>query len=147
MSHALIDLAIFASKSLIILLVILAILVTFFVLLAKGKDKLKGHLTIKNLNDKYREVTHELLEVILPKKLFKQFLKEEKTKDKKEHAKNEKPKAVYIIDFNGDIKASAVNSLREEVTAILNIATPNDEVVVRLESPGGMVNAYGLAAS
>ena len=27
------------------------------------------------------------------------------------------------------------------------MATPRDEVIVRLESPGGMVHAYGLASS
>lgn len=51
------------------------------------------------------------------------------------------------MNFDGDIKASAVTALREEVTAILGVATPNDEVVVKLESAGGMVHAYGLAAS
>ncbi len=52
-----------------------------------------------------------------------------------------------MIDFEGDIKASAVENLREEVTAVLTIATPQDEVVVRVESPGGVVHGYGLAAS
>ena len=38
-------------------------------------------------------------------------------------------------------------SLREEITAVLSLAEPKDEVVLRLESPGGMVHAYGLASS
>lgn len=54
---------------------------------------------------------------------------------------------VFVLDFEGDIRASQVASLREEVTAILSLATVSDEVVVRLESPGGMVHSYGLAAS
>ena len=33
------------------------------------------------------------------------------------------------------------------MTAILTVATPQDEVVVKLESGGGMVHTYGLAAS
>ena len=56
-------------------------------------------------------------------------------------------KRIYVLNFDGDVKASAVESLREEITAILTIATPDDEVVLCLESPGGMVHTYGLAAS
>lgn len=52
-----------------------------------------------------------------------------------------------MLNFNGDIKASALESLRHEVTAVLELATPRDEIVLRLESGGGMVHAYGLAAS
>ncbi|MGH7456798.1 MAG: protease SohB, partial [bacterium] len=54
---------------------------------------------------------------------------------------------VFVLSFKGDILASAVSSLREEVTAVLTVAKPSDEVVVRLESAGGTVNSYGLAAS
>ncbi|MCL4120182.1 UNVERIFIED_CONTAM: hypothetical protein GTU68_040926, partial [Idotea baltica] len=53
----------------------------------------------------------------------------------------------FVIDFDGDIKASATENLRHEVTAILARATTNDEVVLRLESGGGMVHSYGLASS
>lgn len=52
-----------------------------------------------------------------------------------------------MLDFDGDMKASAVQSLREEITAVLSVASADDEVVVRLESPGGVVHGYGLAAS
>jgi serine protease SohB len=54
---------------------------------------------------------------------------------------------MFVIDFNGDLHASQVKQLREEITAILTAAVPEDEVVVRLESPGGLVHGYGLAAS
>jgi serine protease SohB len=56
-------------------------------------------------------------------------------------------KRVFVIDFKGDIMATGVESLREEVTAVVGIAEATDEVVVRLESPGGAVHSYGLAAS
>lgn len=59
----------------------------------------------------------------------------------------ESPKRMYVIDFDGDIHASGVDALREEVTAILATANQGDEVMVRLESPGGLVHSYGLAAS
>jgi len=56
-------------------------------------------------------------------------------------------KRVYVLNFMGDVAANAVDSLREEITTILTLAEDRDEVVVRLESPGGMVHAYGLASS
>jgi len=56
-------------------------------------------------------------------------------------------KRVFVTDFDGDVKASATDSLRKVITAILALANPHDEVVIRLESPGGMVHGYGLAAS
>ncbi|MCW8356480.1 protease SohB [Marinomonas pontica] len=59
----------------------------------------------------------------------------------------ESKKRLYVLDFDGDIKASAVESMREEITAVLSVAKPQDEVVVRLESGGGVVHGYGLAAS
>ena len=54
---------------------------------------------------------------------------------------------MWVIDFKGSMDAHEVSSLREEITAVLTVATPQDQVVVRLESPGGVVHGYGLAAS
>ena len=56
-------------------------------------------------------------------------------------------KRVYGLDFDGDVAAEEVSSLREEITTVLSIAEPCDEIILKLESPGGMVHAYGLAAS
>ncbi|MBV9575110.1 MAG: protease SohB [Gammaproteobacteria bacterium] len=148
MSHALIELALFASKAVIILFIIMIVLLTFFVLLAKGKEKIKeGRLIIKNLNQKYTEATEAILSETLSKKLFKKLLKEKKSAEKIKAAAEEKAKNVFVIDFQGDIKASAVSALSEEITAILNVATPTDEVVVKVESGGGVVHGYGLAAA
>lgn len=52
-----------------------------------------------------------------------------------------------MLDFDGDLHARAVGTLRNEVTAVLSIVRPEDEVLLRLESPGGVVHGYGLAAS
>ena len=54
---------------------------------------------------------------------------------------------IFVLDFKGDLRASRVSGLREEISALLSLETPPDEVVVRLESPGGMVPGYGLAAA
>ena len=54
---------------------------------------------------------------------------------------------VYVLDFEGNILASSVEQLRDEITFLLGAALPSDEVVVRLSSPGGAVAQYGLASS
>jgi serine protease SohB len=53
----------------------------------------------------------------------------------------------FVIHFDGDTAASGVDFLSVEISAVLTMAGPGDEVVVCLESPGGMVHSYGLAAS
>lgn len=146
MITALIQLALFTAKALIIVAMILIVLVVFFMLLAKSKEKMKGRLTIKNLNHQYDENKEMILAETLSKKAYKQYLKEKKAADKKQQ--NEPAvKNIYVLNFNGDIKASAVSSLSEEITAVLDVATPQDEVVLRLESGGGVVHGYGLAAA
>lgn len=69
-------------------------------------------------------------------------------KDKKSQSSQKtSAKQVFVLDFDGDIKASAVAHLREEISTIISTAKTGDEVVLRLESGGGQVNAYGLAAA
>jgi serine protease SohB len=149
MLNALTQLMLFSAKATIVVVLILLLLAGILALLGKAKGQLKGRLTIKNLNEKYEEVKEDLLSQILSKDQFKKFLKTQKTleKEKKKLVDKTPQKNIFILDFAGDIKASAVATLREEVTAVLGIATTQDEVVVRLESGGGMVHAYGLAAA
>lgn len=146
MVEVLLQLALFAAKAIILVVLILLLLAGILALVARGKDKLRGKIQIKNLNKNYIETKENLLHEILPKKEFKQFLKEQK-KSAKEQSAAQTQKNIYVLNFQGDIKASAVAALREEVTAVLNIATHYDEVVVCVESAGGMVHAYGLAAA
>lgn len=134
--------------------VTIAILVGLIVAgITGGRDKpKKGKLSIQKLNDAYDEVKDHLLESTMEKKAYKQLQKDNKKAEKvaAKTAKNEKNPTVnkvFVIDFDGDIRASAVASMRKEITAILSIATADDEVVVRLESGGGVVHGYGLAAS
>ncbi len=133
------------------LVVFLLILVGGLVfILRRAKAGYEEHLEVKHLNHKYERMALILQSAILPRKHFKQMLKGLRAKRKQEeksqaHAPSKKK--VFVLNFKGDVRASAVTSLREEITAILSVATPQDEVLVRLESIGGMVHAYGLAAS
>lgn len=121
----------FALKAITI---VLAILFVFGGIIALRR-KPKNDLTITYLNKEYHHLIAQIEKEVLGKKSKPPKLKK-KTKS-----------VLYIIDFNGDIKASQVEALRDEITAILGVITKNDEVVIRLESPGGSVNGYGLAAA
>lgn len=107
--------------------------------IASITKKSKPRLEIKSLNEQWND-----LKDTLNKEVFNTKPKKIKAKEKK--AKQSQPN-LYVVDFSGDVKGSQVESLRDEVSAVLSVAKEKDEVIVRLESPGGAVNGYGLAAS
>ncbi len=108
-------------------------------------------LKVIHLNKSQEQRRKSLIEATEDKNAVKQFQKalakkaKQKLKDKGKSKKKEK--RIFVLDFDGDIKASAVKHLREEISTIISTANKDDEVVVRLESGGGMVHGYGLAAA
>ena len=134
-------------------LVTLAAIVLVVVLLVIANARRGGDregLTIKHLNEQMEQTAKQLKRVLLPKDEFKREAKaaDKIRKDRKRaRTKDARRKRVFVIDFKGDIRASATASLREEVSAILNVAQDGDEVLLRLENPGGAVHEHGLAAS
>lgn len=107
--------------------------------------KLPAEIRVTHLNARINEQRKKIAQSTASKlellQLSQQVSKEARTRKKN----NQK---VYVIDFKGDMAASAVENLREEITLILATAKAGrDRVVVRLESPGGMVHGYGLAAA
>lgn len=138
------EIGLFAFKTLIILLFVAGIIVIIGV--TAMKSQFKSHLEIEKINDKLKDYAKNIKHYSLDKTSLKEMRK--KLKEEKKKSNSEKPKnKLFVIDFKGDVKASQVENLREEVTAILTEATPNDEVLVSVESPGGMVPHYGLGAS
>jgi serine protease SohB len=120
-------------------------------------DERQGHIEVESLNDKYRQMSDVMQSNILSETAYKKIIKLEK-KDKKLQLKSEKSKLkfdnperekpiIFVVDFDGDIRASAGEALAEQITAILTQATLKDEVLVRLESSGGMVHSYGFTSS
>mgnify|MGYP005990259989 CR=1 FL=1 len=112
----------------------------------------RQHIEIRQLNDQYDNQAESIKAVILSndeQKAEKKQLKKKKKLDKKKtKGQADDPKRrVYVLDFDGDIKASATDNLRNSISAILTVAGEQDEVLLRLESGGGMVHSYGLAAS
>jgi serine protease SohB len=147
----LIDYGIFAAKFLTVSIVfVLAIGALVVLLVGRAHGGNDDHIDVKNLNDKYTSMTLAIKNAMLPAKAFKQEIKREK-KNHKERDKgksdDESKSRVFVCRFDGDIRASAVPSLQEEVTAILSVASKNDEVVAIITSPGGVIHGYGLAAS
>ena len=105
-------------------------------------------LVVRDLGARYRDMKQILENGLLGAKERKAAVKVRKreAKARKKDARSTRPR-VFVLDFKGDMRASAVASLREEVTAVLAFARPEDEVLVRLENTGGLVHEHGFAAS
>lgn len=128
--------------------IVAAIIVVVVVVAAAGR-KAASHdgLEVESLNRKYRSLAGKLKRVVLSKDAWKRAAKAEKARNKAEAKSTDRRPRSFVIDFKGDLKASAVASLREEISAILDVASENDQVVVRLENYGGVVHEHGLGAS
>lgn len=109
-----------------------------------GRGESEPEIKIERLNDKLRHRIERLRFGMLRRQEAKRFLKEVKERDK---AEDRFASNVFVLDFKGDIMASRVDQLRDEITAVLGVAQNGDEVVVRVESPGGAAHSYGLAAA
>lgn len=145
----------FLAKTVTLLLALIILIIVMVGVGQKQRRGDRGHIEVRSLNDVIESVGQTLKQAVLNPEALKQEIKDEKkrlksqSKDQKKALKSgeEKRQRIFVLDFDGDVQASAVDQLREEITAVLSIATSSDEVVVRLESPGGMVHSYGLAAS
>ncbi len=139
-----------------------AILIVIAGLVALGQrqraEQHEGHIEVRDVNEKYRNIDQHLQQVVVEPELLKAANKAEKKAEKakakaakKKRGKatdgDERRKRLYVLDFEGDMKASATDNLREEISAVLPQVQAGDELLVRVESPGGMVHGYGLAAS
>ncbi len=149
--------------------IVIAIAIVVGIIVSAGRSQKrgekKGSIKVTKLNEHFEELHDALRDSVLNKEQLKLVAKEEKKKAKsekkeeKQQAKKQtvsdgdvegdaaEKKRVYVLNFKGDIAAHQVSSLREEITTVLSMAHASDEVVLRLESPGGMVHAYGLASS
>ena len=144
----------FLLKTVTIVIGIIAVIGFSARMARKARPVSRERLKVKSLNEKYKSMERALKNNILPEHELKQLAKTEKKEDKaKRKQEKKKPeekdpkKRVFILKFEGDILASSVKSLREEITALLTVCREKDEVVLKLESSGGAVHSYGLAAA
>ncbi|OEE80032.1 MULTISPECIES: protease SohB [Vibrio] len=157
----LLDYGLFLAKIATVVIAIIAILVIAKSVSGKSGTA-KGELEITNLTDQHKDTVEQLEHHLHDEAFIKARDKAEKKVEKEKAKSRDKDikKAVkdgqldtkrephlFVLDFNGSIDAKEVTSLREEVTAILAVARDGDEVLLRLESGGGMVHGYGLASS
>lgn len=154
----------FLAKTVTFVVAIFIIISLIVSVSSRGKKSEKGQIHISKLNEKFKLMREALQHAVLDEDHLKQFEKDEKKRLKTEKAEQKKvakeqhkkdhkgeddnyKKRVFVLDFQGDVKASANDSLRETISAVLTLATSKDEVVVKVESGGGMVHSYGLASS
>ncbi|MES2823775.1 MAG: protease SohB [Pseudomonadota bacterium] len=158
----------FLAKTVTFLIAVFIVITLIVSSSMRNKRSDKGQIHISKLNEKFDAMREALQEAVLDEEQFKQQQKDEKKRLKQEKESQKKlakqnskkqskdivevvadeyKKRVFVLEFIGDIKASACENLREEISAVLTLATSRDEVVVKVESGGGMVHSYGLASS
>ena len=145
MIEYLVNYSYFALQTLtIVLLIFLPI-----ILIIRGKSGDENETTkiaIEHINANFEDSKLAFETVLSDKKKLTKHRKELKSSRKK-NSKLPHKKRSFICQFEGDIKASQVEQLRREITAILLVASSDDEVIVILNSTGGTIQGYGLAAS
>lgn len=157
----------FLAKLVTALVAVLILLSAFAGVVVKSREKRPDRLSVRKLNDRYRRMEKTVRRAVEGSTSWRQRLRTklgwrrdhsssnngeaappQQTDVADESPSTEERPRVYVLRFTGDIRASSVDNLREEVTAILTLARPEqDRVIVCLESPGGLVPSYGLAAS
>lgn len=142
----------FLAQAITVVIAIIIVIAIVANTASHAKELVQGdHITVKKLNERFDNMRDVLNQKLLTAEEYKAKAKaaaKDKKKAAKQPAATEEPDGrLFVIEFQGDMRASAGEHLREEVTAILTVATPEDKVLVKLESPGGTVHGYGLAAS
>jgi serine protease SohB len=129
-------------------------LVLLLIVVLVASSRRRGHaegLVVEHLNRQFEDSADGLRLAIEGKARYKKAVKarqKERKREDKARAKAERTKPrLYVLDFKGDLRASAVTSLREEVSAVLRVAKTGERVLLRLENSGGTVHEHGLAAS
>ncbi|WP_207063512.1 protease SohB [Motiliproteus sp. SC1-56] len=159
MPDFLLEYGLFLAKAVTVVAAVLLVIAASAQVASRNRRDTGGHIEVKHLNEELEHMTETLKQNICDKAFLRKQHKAEKKAEKareKARAKQvkqgvdieaEHKKRLFVLDFDGDIRASEVECLREEVTSVLSLATERDEVLVRLESGGGLVHSYGLAAS
>lgn len=140
---------VFFAKAITIVVAIVVVIASIAAQASKQQKQQKGELSIESISERLQDVTDYARETLLNKDELKSYQKEQKKKEKakaKQKDQESKPN-LFVIDFAGSMDAHEVDGLREEITAVLTIASEKDEVLVKVESGGGVVHGYGLAAS
>lgn len=132
--------------------IVIAIVAIFDIIIEKKQSNSTGNLVIKDLTEEYQDIKETMTLSTMDELATKEYHKQQKQQHKQEKKqqklanKTNKPHC-YVLSFNGSVDAHEVENLRQEITAILSVIKSEDKVILKLESPGGVVHGYGLAAS
>jgi serine protease SohB len=141
----------FLAKSVTWVVALLVVTASVFSMARGARGRGGERLEVRHLNERLRELGDALHDEMLDSAERKRLVKSRRAEEKaqrKARAKGVAPRPrVFVLDFQGDLQAHAVASLRQEISSVLQVARKEDEILVRLESAGGLVHAYGLAAS
>jgi serine protease SohB len=133
------------------LVTVLGLLLLVVLVVASRRGGQAGGLVVEHMNKRFEDAADALKRTVVGKERFKKDAKARAKERKRERRAREKQHAdrprLFVLDFKGDLRASATASLREEVSAVLAVAASYDQVLLRLENPGGTVHEHGLAAS
>lgn len=152
MTDFLLQYGLFLAKTVTLAAAVIVVLAGLFSLIREAREQSHDHLQVKNINERFELMADTLNSQILDDNELKQQQKarkaEEKAKQKAAKKGQQSPRPrLFSLSFDGDINATPVDSLREEISAVLQVARKEDEILLRLESEGGLVHSYGLAAS
>jgi serine protease SohB len=142
------DYGLFLVELLTVVAVVLGAVGLALALARRGTDA--ESLQIEHLNKRFEGMTDSVRYAVESKRGYRKTLKARKKSAKaaeRQRSSDDARKRIYVIDFKGDVRASATASLREEISALLSLVRPEDQVLVRLENAGGTVHEHGLAAS
>ena len=143
-----VDLTSFGIKAFIVVVAIAFVIALVASARKRGDTAASNKVELIDMGEQLRHQQHALAMQIGSKQQRKNLKKRAKQEAKADKKKNDTKPSLYLIDFKGDIRASATEQLAAMITAVLQLAVPKqDEVVIRLESAGGLVHSYGLAAS
>ena len=136
------------------LTVLIGILFVALIIIGAAKQRSRSsrsqevELEVTYLNNAFKRTAAPLRNTLFSKKQRaaerKQMQKEAKIRKKKGA---DAKKIAYVINFQGDIRASQVSNLAQIVSSLIDVTSPGQEVILRLESAGGFVHTYGLATA
>lgn len=148
MLEVVLEYVLFLAQAVTVVIAVGAIAVIIATAARKGGHGGDG-IEVQKLNDRFDDLIRPLRQAALPEKVWK--AREKAAKKARKAARKEgddTPRArIYVLDFKGDLRASAAANFRHEVSAVLGLAEKGETVMVRLENAGGLVHEHGHAAS
>lgn len=141
------DYGLFLAKTATVVIALLVVIGAGAAATVRTRTRSRERLDLRRLNERYRDMAERIESVFAPRRPpWRRKKRDRPARQNERNSAAQRPR-LYVLDFHGDLRASATENLREEISAILAAARPGDKVLLRLESAGGLVHNYGLAAS